>query len=62
VLIAITVLIILQLGFTYLEPMQSLFGTTGINFSIWLHILLVASSVLILVELEKYFVRRAKAD
>ena len=62
VLIAIAVLVILQLGFTYLGPMQSLFGTTGIDFSIWLRILLVASSVLILVEMEKYFVRRAKAD
>ena len=60
VLITIAVLVILQLGFTYLGPMQSLFGTTGINFSIWLRILLVASSVLILVEMEKYFVRRAK--
>jgi magnesium-transporting ATPase (P-type) len=62
VLIAIAVLVILQLGFTYLGPMQSLFGTTGIDFSIWPRILLVASSVLILVEMEKYFVRRAKAD
>jgi magnesium-transporting ATPase (P-type) len=60
VLIAIAILIILQLGFTYLGPMQSLFGTTDINFSIWLSILLVASSVLILVEMEKYFVRRTK--
>lgn len=57
VLIAITILIICQLGFTYLTPMQSLFGTTGIDFKIWLRILLVASSVLFLVELEKYFVR-----
>ena len=58
VLIAIGILIIFQLGFTYLTPMQSLFGTTGIDFKIWLRILLVASSVLFLVELEKYFVRR----
>jgi magnesium-transporting ATPase (P-type) len=57
VLIAITVLIILQLSFTYLGPMQSLFGTTALNFSIWLRILIVASSVLLLVEMEKYFVR-----
>jgi len=57
VLIAIGVLIILQLGFTYLAPMQALFGTTGIDFSIWLRILVVASSVLFLVELEKYVVR-----
>lgn len=57
VLIAIGTLIIFQLGFTYLAPMQSLFGTTAINFYIWLRILLVAFSVLFLVELEKYFVR-----
>ena len=60
VLIAISILIILQLGFTYLGPMQSLFGTTAINLNIWLRILLIASSVLFLVEIEKYFVRHGK--
>ena len=60
VLIAISILIIFQLGFTYLGPMQSLFGTTAIDFNIWLRILLVSSSVLFLVELEKYFVRRTE--
>jgi len=58
VLIAIAILIIFQLGFTYLGSMQSLFGTTAIGFNIWLRIILVSSSVLFLVELEKYFVRR----
>ena len=58
VLIAIGILIIFQLGFTYLVPLQSLFGTTAIDFNVWIRILLVASSVLFLVELEKYFVRR----
>jgi magnesium-transporting ATPase (P-type) len=57
VLIAIGVLIIFQLGFTYLAPMQALFGTTAIDINIWLRILLVSSSVLFLVELEKCFVR-----
>jgi len=57
VLIAIAILIILQLGFTYLTPMQALFGTTAIDLYIWLRIVLVASSVLFLVELEKYVVR-----
>ena len=61
VLIAIAILFIFQLGFTYLEPMQSLFGTTAIGIEIWLRILLVSSSVLFLVESEKYFVRRMKA-
>ncbi len=58
VLIAIAVLITFQLGFTYLAPMQSLFGTTAIGIDIWLRILLVSCSVLFLVELEKYLVRR----
>jgi len=58
VLIAIVVLIFFQLGFTYLAPMQLLFGTTAIGLDIWLRIILVSSSVLFLVELEKYFVRR----
>lgn len=58
VLIAIGFLILLQLGFTYLEPMQTLFGTASIDFSLWLLIFLIASSVLFLVEIEKYFMRR----
>lgn len=57
VLIAIAILIVLQLGFTYLSPMQALFGTTAIDLSVWLRIVLVASSVLFLVELEKYVVQ-----
>lgn len=60
VLIAIVILIFLQLGFTYLLPMQYLFGTTDIDLTVWLRIFLVASSVLFLVELEKYFRRRAE--
>ncbi|TNF95867.1 MAG: cation-transporting P-type ATPase, partial [Gammaproteobacteria bacterium] len=62
VLIAIAILIIFQLGFTYLAPMQSLFGTATINFNTWMRILVVASSVLFLVELEKYFVRHLKTQ
>jgi magnesium-transporting ATPase (P-type) len=58
VLIAIAVLIIFQLGFTYLAPMQSLFGATAIDINMWLLIILVSSSVLFLVELEKVFMRR----
>ena len=57
VLIAIAILIVLQLAFTYLAPLQLLFGTTAIDFEIWLLILVVSSSVLFLVEVEKYFVR-----
>ena len=59
VLIAISILIIFQLGFTYLSSMQTLFGTAGIDVTMWVHIILVASSVLFLVELEKAVIRRA---
>ena len=58
VLIAIAMLIIFQLGFTYLSPMQILFGTAAIDLDDWLRILLISSSVLFLVELEKCVVRR----
>ena len=57
VLIAIVILVIFQLGFTYLSPMQSLFGTAAIDLNTWLRIVIVASSVLFLVEFEKYVVR-----
>ncbi|MCH9813856.1 MAG: cation-transporting P-type ATPase [Epsilonproteobacteria bacterium] len=57
VLISISVLMIFQMAFTYIPIMQSLFGTTGIDFLIWFRIIVVASSVLFLVELEKFVVR-----
>ncbi|RDH86159.1 MAG: carbonate dehydratase [endosymbiont of Galathealinum brachiosum] len=58
VLIAITILLILQIGFTYIGSMQHLFGTTNIDLNTWLRIIIVSSSVMFLVELEKYIVRR----
>jgi len=58
VLIAIALLIVFQLGFTYLTPMQFLFGTTAISFTMWMVIIGVSSSVLFLVEFEKYFIRK----
>ncbi|WP_299877812.1 cation-transporting P-type ATPase [uncultured Cocleimonas sp.] len=57
VLIAVGLLILLQLGFTYLPPLQSLFGTTAIDLATWLSIILVTSSVLIMVEIEKLILR-----
>jgi len=56
-LIAIVILMIFQMGFTYLVPMQVLFGTAAIDHHMWSRIVLVASSVLFLVELEKCIVR-----
>ncbi|MDT8281584.1 MAG: cation-transporting P-type ATPase [Gammaproteobacteria bacterium] len=57
VLISIAVLVVFQLAFTYFAPMQFLFSTAAIEIEVWLRILLVSSSVLFLVELEKYFIR-----
>jgi magnesium-transporting ATPase (P-type) len=57
VLMAIALLIVFQLGFTYLAPMQTLFGTAAIDLDMWLRIVLISSSVLFLVEMEKYVVR-----
>jgi magnesium-transporting ATPase (P-type) len=62
VIIAISILIIFQLGFTYLSPMQSIFGTTAIDLGMWLRIILVSSSVFFLVEIEKYIVRNKDKD
>lgn len=58
VLYAVGLLILFQLAFTYLPPMQTLFGTAAIDAGVWLRILLVAASVLFVVELEKVLVRR----
>jgi len=58
VLMAIGVLIVLQMGFTYLPLFQTLFGTIGIGWLDWLLIVWVSSSVLFLVELEKMLFRR----
>ncbi|MCW8932966.1 MAG: cation-transporting P-type ATPase [Gammaproteobacteria bacterium] len=59
-LMAVGILIVFQLMLTYLSPMQSLFGTAAIDVDAWLRIILVASSVLFLVELEKYIIRSLK--
>lgn len=56
-LLAIGLLVMFQLAFTYLTPMQRLFGTMDLDLATWGLIVLVASSVLFLVEIEKYIVR-----
>ena len=58
VLYAIGMLIPIQLGFTYLGPMQVLFATTAMDINAWLRVIVVASSVLILVEIEKLVIRK----
>ena len=57
VLIAIALVIVLQLLFTYAPLMQRLFHTAALGWDTWLYILVVAFSVFILVELEKLLIR-----
>jgi len=57
VLYAIALLIVFQLGFTYLTPMQTLFSTVSMGLDEWLRVILIGSSVLFLVELEKFLIR-----
>ena len=61
VLYAIGLLIVIQLSFTYLGPMQALFATTAMSAEAWMRVIVVASSVLVLVELEKWALRRYTA-
>jgi len=58
VLIAIGLLVIFQLMFTYMDIMQTMFGTADIGLVNWLKIVVVASSVFFLVEIEKAIVRK----
>ncbi|NOQ93325.1 MAG: HAD-IC family P-type ATPase [Methylophaga sp.] len=61
-LFAISCLLLFQLAFTYLSPMQHLFGTIGLEINTWLLIVLVSSTVLFLVEIEKYVIRQFNSD
>jgi magnesium-transporting ATPase (P-type) len=62
VLFAIGLLLVFQLTFTYQPHFQMLFGTKGIDLSIWLRIIAVSVSVLVLVEIEKSVVRAINKD
>jgi magnesium-transporting ATPase (P-type) len=57
VLLAIGLVLLFQLLFTYTPPMQALFGTVALSAENWLHIICIAATVLPLVELEKWLVR-----
>jgi len=56
--ITMTILVVLQLAFTYTTPMQHLFQTVSLGWAEWLRIIAVGSSVFILVEVEKLVLRR----
>jgi magnesium-transporting ATPase (P-type) len=60
VLMAVGLLIVLQLAFTYLPPMQALFGTAAVSFEVWWRVILLGVAVLLAVELEKWVIRRVR--
>jgi len=55
--LAVLLLLAFQMAFTYWQPMQVLFGTVDVDAHTWQMIVAVASSVFILVEIEKLFIR-----
>ncbi len=60
VLYAIALLLVIQMAFTYTSPMQTMFATAAMSAEAWFRVTLVASSVLILVEIEKLLLRKYK--
>ena len=59
--IAVAAIVVLQALFTHAPPMQALFGTTDIDATTWIRLACVAASVFVIVEIEKWLMRRAQA-
>ncbi len=57
VLIAIGVLIVIQMLFTYSAVMQRLFGTAAIDLAAWARIATFGALLFVMVEIEKYVIR-----
>jgi len=55
--LAVLMLLVFQIAFTYWRPMQLLFGTVDIDAHAWQMIVSIASTVFLLVEIEKFFMR-----
>jgi magnesium-transporting ATPase (P-type) len=58
VYLAIALVVAAQVGFTYMPFMQRLFDGESLPWVDWVRMVLVASSVFVLVEIEKFFLRR----
>jgi len=61
VIIAIVVVITMQFIFTYTTPMQKLFGVASISLMDWVRIVIVAATLFVLVEVEKYILHKLEA-
>jgi magnesium-transporting ATPase (P-type) len=58
ILLAVGLLLILQLLFTYLPVMQQLFGTTALDAAAWGRIIAFSLFLFLAIECEKYWLRR----
>jgi magnesium-transporting ATPase (P-type) len=56
--IAIALVLVAQLIFTYTPPMQHLFGSAPVSIADWIRIVVVAITVFVLVEIEKILVQK----
>jgi magnesium-transporting ATPase (P-type) len=59
-LIAVALTVLLQAGFTYWAPMQSLFGTRQLDIGTCAVLALASAALLVLVEAEKAVLRRCR--
>lgn len=62
VLISIGIVIILQIGFTYLPFMQEVFSTRSIPVSEWFVITIISIIIFLIIELEKWILRLMHKD
>lgn len=58
VLLAVALLVVVQIGFTYLPVMQRLFGTAALDAPAWWRIAAFGAALYFVVELEKALLRR----
>lgn len=58
VMISVTVVIVLQILFTYLPLLQEIFGTGDIGIRYWIYICIFAISLFLIVEVEKCLMRK----
>ena len=59
-LIAVGLLVVFQIAFTYAPPLQVLFETRALDGAQWARILLVGATVVVFVETEKWILRRMR--
>ncbi len=60
VLIAVAIIVFIQIPFTYMPIFQKIFSTASIPLSDWVRLLVCTFIVFLIVELEKYLLRRSE--